>query len=127
MNSMPYRLKASEVSVVRERLAKEQGGRCAICQLPLTKPVLDHDHATGAVRATLHNGCNALLGKVENNYKRYGVVNLAAFLHGTAAYLQRHQTNVTGYLHNTYRTEDEKRERRNTKARAARAARKSSE
>lgn len=127
MSSIPYRLKSSEVSVVRERLAKEQGGRCAICQLPLTKPVLDHDHTTGAVRATLHNGCNALLGKVENNYRRYGVVNLAAFLAGTAAYLQRHQTNVTGYLHNTHRTEDEKRERRNTKARAARAARKSSE
>jgi hypothetical protein len=125
MTSTPYKLKSSEVGTVRERLANGQNNRCAICQLPLTKPVLDHDHATGAVRATLHNGCNALLGKVENNYKRYGVVNLAAFLSGTAAYLQRHQTNVTGYLHPTHKTEDEKRERRNTKARAARAARKS--
>lgn len=120
------RLKTTEVAVVRERLAIQQGGRCALCQLPLTKPVLDHDHTTGAVRGTLHNGCNALLGKVENNYKRYGVVNLSAFLHGLAAYLQRHQTNQTGFLHSTHRTEDEKRERRNTKARAARAARKPS-
>lgn len=127
MSLTPYKLKVSEVSVIRERLAEEQGGRCAICQLPLSKPVLDHDHVTGAVRATLHNGCNALLGKVENNYKRYGVVNLAAFLAGTAAYLQKHQTNRTGYLHPTFKTEDQKRERRNTKARAARAARKSSE
>lgn len=126
MSLTPYKLKVSEVSVIRERLAEEQGGRCAICQLPLSKPVLDHDHVTGAVRATLHNGCNALLGKVENNYKRYGVVNLAAFLAGTAAYLQKHQTNRTGYLHPTFKTEDQKRERRNTKARAARAARKSS-
>jgi hypothetical protein len=119
------RLKQKEISVVRERLAVAQSNRCAICQLPLTKPVLDHDHSTGAVRGTLHNGCNALLGKVENNYKRYGVVNLAAFLSGTAAYLQKHTTNQTGYLHNTHKTEDEKREQRNTKARATRAARKS--
>lgn len=120
--STPYRLKASEVATVRERLAAAQGGRCAICQLPLTKPCLDHNHNTGAVRATLHNGCNALLGKLENNYKRYGVVNLSAFLQGTAAYLQRHVTNQTGYLHPSHKTEDEKRERRNAKARATRTA-----
>ena len=124
---MTQRLKTTEVAVIRERLAKANNNRCALCQLPLTKPVLDHDHATGAVRGVLHNGCNALLGKLENNYKRYGVVNLAAFSNGVAAYLQRHVTNQTGYLHPTYRTEDEKRIRRNTKARAARAARKSSE
>lgn len=121
------RLKQSEVGPARERLATQQGGRCALCQLPLTKPVLDHDHSTGAVRGTLHNGCNALLGKLENNYKRYGVVNLAAFANGVAAYLQRHMTNQTGWLHPSHRTEDENRERRNAKARAARAARKSSE
>ena len=119
------RLKTTEVSVVRERLALLQHGRCALCQLPLTKPVLDHDHATGAIRGVLHNGCNALLGKVENNYKRYGVVNLSAFLQGTSAYLQRHTTNVTGHTHPTFRTDDEKRIKRNTKARAARAANKS--
>lgn len=119
------RLKQSEISVVRERLANSQGGRCAICQLPLTKPVLDHDHSTGVVRGTLHNGCNALLGKVENNYKRYGVVNLSAFLQGTAGYLQKHATPQTPWLHNTHKTEDQKREQRNAKARATRAARKS--
>lgn len=116
------RLKTTEIAKTRVDLAVQQGGRCAICKLPLSKEVLDHDHSTGAVRATLHSGCNALLGKVENNYKRYGVVNLAAFLNGVAAYLQRHVTNQTGLLHSTHRTEDEKREKRNTKARAARAA-----
>ena len=121
-----HRLKQSEIAVVRERLANAQNGRCELCKLPLTKPVLDHDHVTGAVRGTLHNGCNALLGKLENNYKRYGVVSLPAFANGVAAYLQRHMTNQTGWLHPTYRTEDEKRIRRNTKARTARA-RKSSE
>lgn len=116
------RLKTTEIAKTRVDLAVQQGGRCAICKLPLSKEVLDHDHSTGAVRATLHSGCNSLLGKVENNYKRYGVVNLAAFLNGVAAYLQRHVTNQTGLLHSTFRNEDEKREKRNTKARAARAA-----
>ena len=116
------KLKVSEVSVIRERLAIQQGGRCALCSLPLTKPVLDHDHSTGAVRATLHNGCNALLGKLENNYRRYGVVNLAAFANGVASYLQRHTTNHTGLIHPTHRTDDEKRELKNKRARAKRAA-----
>ena len=120
------RLKATEIAKTRVDLAVQQAGRCAICKLPLSKEVLDHDHSTGAVRGTLHNGCNALLGKVENNYKRYGVVNLASFLNGVAAYLQRHVTNQTGLLHSTHRTEDEKREKRNTKARVARAAKRAS-
>jgi len=120
--STPRRLKASEVAKVREELAAKQSNRCAICQLPLSRPVLDHDHSTGAVRATLHAGCNSLLGKVENNYKRYGASNLAAFLAGTAAYLQRHTINQTGLLHNTHKDEDERRELRNKRAREARAA-----
>ena len=119
---MTYRLKASEVSTIRERQATAQGGRCAICGLPLTKPVLDHDHATGAVRGTLHNGCNALLGKLENNHRRYGVINLAAFTNGVAAYLRTHAVNVTGYLHPTHKSEDEKRLLRNARARKTRAA-----
>jgi len=118
------RLKTTEIAVVRASLAKQQQGRCAICQLPLSKEVLDHDHSTGAVRATLHAGCNSLLGKVENNYRRYGVQNLAAFLSGVASYLQRHATNQTGLLHSTHRSDDEKRLARNAKARKTRAAKK---
>ena len=120
--SIPLRLKSTQIASARAELAAKQGGRCAICQLPLSKEVLDHCHTTGAVRATLHSGCNALLGKVENNYKRYGVGNLAAFLSGVAAYLQRHTTNQTGWVHNTHKTDDEKRIKRNAVARARRAA-----
>jgi hypothetical protein len=88
--------------------------------------VLDHDHSTGAIRGTLHRACNSLLGTLENNSKRYGVrpENIAAFLHGAAAYLQRHKTNVTGLLHPTHKTEDEKRIKRNLKAVKVRAAKK---
>lgn len=118
-DSQLYRLKHSEIAVIRARLAAKQGGRCAVCKLPLSKDVLDHDHTTGAVRATLHSGCNALLGKVENNYKRYGVSNLQAFLAGAGEYLASHSVNLTGYLHPLHKTPEEKHERTKARARAA--------
>lgn len=120
------KLKTAEVKPVRETLRIEQGHRCALCKLLLQADdaVLDHDHDTGAVRATLHRSCNALLGKVENNYRRYGVQNLAAWAHGMPAYLTHHAVNRTGLLHPTHKTEDEKRLARNARARKARAARK---
>lgn len=123
------RLTATQVKLLRVKYAAEQGNRCCLCQgqfgtkAPLD-PVLDHDHRTGAVRGVLHRGCNALLGKVENNAGRYGVREVVAFCHGLGPYLQQHMTNITGYLHPTHRTEDEKRIARNTKARKARALKK---
>ncbi len=118
------RLKTTQVAGVREELRLKQHCTCALCKLPCSadQAVLDHDHITGAVRATLHRSCNALLGKVENNFKRYGVQNLAAFCQGLAPYLQQHSVNRTGLLHPTFKTEDEKRIKRNATARKKRAA-----
>lgn len=120
--SAPTKLKVREVSDVRSTLLTKQGSRCAICkqEVKSSEAVLDHDHATGAVRGVLHRGCNSLLGKVENNYKRYGVRHLAAFLAGVATYLQTHLTNQTGLTHPTFKTDEEKRLARNEKARQAR-------
>lgn len=122
--NLPVRLKTTEVALHRTRLLAMQGGRCALCNLPCdpTNAVLDHDHGTGAIRSALHRGCNSLLGVLENNHKRYGVHNVAAFLNGAAAYMQRHTVNLTGLLHPTFRTEDEKRDRRNATARKRRTA-----
>lgn len=124
MQDSTTRLKTTQVAQCRSNMLAVQGGLCALCQLPCKadEAVLDHDHTTGAVRAALHRGCNSLLGKVENNHKRYGVKHLGAFLHGAATYLQRHITNRTGLTHPAHKTEDEKREKRNAKARATRAA-----
>ncbi|AMM44719.1 endonuclease [Xanthomonas phage f30-Xaj] len=119
------RLTATQVKLLRHKLAAEQGNRCALCQgqfglkAPLD-PCLDHDHRTGAVRGVLHRGCNALLGRVENNAPRYGVRDVFAFASGIATYLRQHMTNITGYLHPTHKTEDEKRIARNAKARKTR-------
>lgn len=119
------RLKVSEIPIIRQRLSSSQGERCAICQLPIgPRPVLDHDHSSGLVRGVLHSGCNAVLGKVENSYKRYGVPSLHPFLNGLSAYLYKHATDQTGLFHPTHKTDDEKRVRRNTLARKARASKK---
>lgn len=125
---MPARLKTTEVASVRNRLLQDQGGRCALCGLPCSaaQAVLDHDHSTGAVRATLHRGCNALLGKVENNAARYGVQSVAAFGVGLGAYLNKHRINITDLLHPSHKTDEEKRLLRNKRAREARAKKKES-
>jgi hypothetical protein len=84
--------------------------------------VLDHSHDTGAIRATLHHSCNAILGKVENNAGRFGLSgHIIEFCMGLGAYLQRHKTNVTGMIHPTHLTDEEKRIKKNTKARKVRA------
>ena len=44
-----------------------------------------------------------------------------AFCAGIPNYLRSHLTNITGYLHPTYKTDDEKRIARNAKARKRRA------
>ena len=116
------RLTVKELTAWREQRLLLNGGRCALCKLGIKRPCADHDHNTGALRDVICAGCNSVLGKVENSYRRYGVQNLAAFLHGTADYMQRHSTNVTGLLHPTHKTPEEKRLRTNAKARARRAA-----
>lgn len=123
------KLKTTEVAAYRAIKLAEQDGKCALCKLPCSYPqaVLDHDHSTGAVRGVLHRGCNALLGKVENNHRRYGVVSLAAFCAGVAGYIMKHITNITGTLHPTFKTDEEKRLARNAKARKTRAANKGTE
>jgi len=61
--------------------------RCGICGnvLPLSDQALDHDHATGIVRAILHNRCNLLLGVAHEQPET--LVN-------AAIYLERHKSLV---------------------------------
>jgi hypothetical protein len=117
-----YRLKTTEIKPTRESMLASQKGRCGICKLPCSasEAVLDHDHDTGLIRGVAHRGCNALEGKVVNAYRRYGVKNLAAFLHGLPAYYAQYEVDRTGLLHPTHKTDDEKRLLRNKRARVAR-------
>lgn len=123
-----YRLKAGrEYSKARADKLIEQKGRCALCSQPIasSEAVYDHDHKTGRCRAVLHRGCNAMLGHIENNAPRHkltDLVRLTAFLRAIPEYISRDYDHEP--FHPTYRTEEEKRLRRNAKARKARAAKK---
>lgn len=73
-----------------EAMHAAQDGRCAICIQPetrvlygkLARLVVDHNHATGKVRALLCHRCNTALGAVED----------AAFRAAALAYLEAHGT-----------------------------------
>lgn len=65
------KLRYSDIKSYRERLRTEQDNICALCGDTITDDaVLDHDHKTGKIRKVLHRGCNAMLGKIENNMAR---------------------------------------------------------
>lgn len=115
------RITASLVAAIRAKLLAEQGGGCALCGRKPKVPCLDHCHTTGELRGVLCRGCNAMAGHIENNRARHDLRNtadLARFLDSLLPYLHKQHH---GMLHHTFRTEDEKRELRNRRARLKRA------
>lgn len=50
-----------------EALLRKQDHRCAICDLVMPKPNVDHDHKTNAVRGLLCWHCNVGLGHFFDN------------------------------------------------------------
>lgn len=58
-----------------DKVLAHQGGVCFVCGRESIGKRLstDHSHDDGLFRALLCHSCNALLGKVENNFKRYGL------------------------------------------------------
>ena len=45
----------------------QQKGNCAICNVPLEKPHIDHCHKKGHVRGILCGSCNTALGMLKDN------------------------------------------------------------
>jgi hypothetical protein len=49
------------------KMVEEQGGTCLCGELfgdnKVDRPVVDHCHATGKIRAILHSRCNAFIGQ----------------------------------------------------------------
>lgn len=124
---MAYKLKASEIAGQRAKLLSNQGGKCALCLQPVAKgeDVLDHCHTTGVIRGVLHRGCNAMLGHIENNAPRHKLTDplkLAKMLSNVPSYRAAYLPHLSSGLplHPTWKTEDEKRELRNKRARIAR-------
>lgn|SRR5690606_24189958 len=117
------RLTTSAVAPYRQQLLMKQAGKCKLCLRRPAVPCLDHCHSEGVVRGVLCRGCNALLGKIENNAARNGLrgADLNTYLMNIPAYLAYGQQGGTGVLHPTHKTEDEKRLKRNADARKRRA------
>jgi hypothetical protein len=89
---LPFNITPSEW----DRIAAFQGNMCFACGRPSQGRRLstDHSHENGLVRGLLCASCNALLGKIENAFKRYGLhkvwgLTVITVLLNLATYLQR--------------------------------------
>lgn len=97
-----------EVKAHREKLLQGQGNRCALCgENIVDDAVLDHCHKTGKIRRVLHRGCNAMLGKIENNLARNKMTpaRLAQFALNLVHYVEQEYEDI---VHPTYLTTEEK-------------------
>jgi len=112
------KLKYTQVKPYREQQLAQQEDRCALCGEYINgDAVLDHDHKTGLIRKVLHRGCNALLGKIENNMARNHVDyhRLELIASNLAAYISTQWTEIR---HPTHKTPEERKEARKNKVKA---------
>jgi hypothetical protein len=114
------RLKVKDISSLRQTLIERQQGECFICRVKLDTVVacLDHDHTTGRIRAVLCGNCNGIEGKIFNLCRRAKRErDEPAFLQSILDYWDYWQKNPRSEFHPSHKTPDEKRLRRNKKAR----------
>lgn len=120
---VPNRIRQKDLPGIRDQIMLSQEMTCPICLGDLRDKVacLDHDHSTGAIRGVLCLNCNQIEGKIKNLVRR-GKRELLprVFLGNIIQYWDKHSQNPDQRLHPTHLTEDEKRLRRNAKARARR-------
>lgn len=102
------KLKHSQIREYRINQLTQQNNCCGLCgELIIDDAVLDHDHSTGEIRMVLHRGCNALLGKIENNMarNRVNIERLSKIADNLIHYLVKDGTDI---LHPTYKTKEER-------------------
>ena len=102
------RLKYTEVKDYRSQQLSEQKHCCALCgDMIIDDAVLDHDHKTGLIRKVLHRGCNAMLGKIENNMarNRMDIVRLQTWAKNLGNYITDTHTEI---IHPTHLTPEER-------------------
>lgn len=125
---MNIRLTHSQVPPTKVALLLAQQGRCVLCRHPISAgddSCLDHDHTTGVVRDVLCRNCNGIEGKVHNLARRCKRdATPLWWLKNLVAYWERHATPQRNLLHPTFKTEAEKRVKRNKVAREKRATKK---
>ena len=120
------KLTPKRIKEVKAELLKEQAYHCAVCKVDLRRIdsrniCLDHCHRSGVIRGVLCRGCNGAEGKIKGLAIRYKKdLTPMQWLENLTSYLKLHQIPQTEYLHNTFKTEAQKRELRNKKARERR-------
>jgi hypothetical protein len=100
------RLKYKDIAPYREQELAAQRELCALCGEKIDgDAVLDHDHKTGLVRRVLHRGCNALLGKIENNLARNKITpaRLQGIAHNLITYVTESHTEILHPKHGAKR------------------------
>ena len=123
------RLKTGQIAGIRSAIAeRRQSNRCPLCERAFGTRViacLDHDHVTGLVRGVFCKNCNGLEGRIKNLVTRgKGYLPASKYLENLVKYWEYYSVDRTGLLHPIHLDEDQKRIKRNTKARKKRAAKK---
>ena len=123
------RIKPAQIAPVREAIAnKRQGGSCPLCTRRFgvrVIPCLDHDHVTGLIRGVLCKNCNGIEGKIKSlTVRGRAGCSMPEYLQKISEYWTYYEQDRTGLLHPLHQTHDEKRIKRNTKARKTRAKKK---
>lgn len=112
------RLKRKEIADFRKN-RMEEIVICPLCKVKLDfRSHLDHNHKNGQIRDVLHAGCNRALGKLERALQM--TPDPIEFLNNVGAYIIQHTSTPSGLYHPTWKTEEEKKELRNKRARRKR-------
>jgi len=114
------RLKLKDIPDLRNKIAKEQDGKCWLCDIDLAMviPCLDHNHETGHIRGVLCGNCNGIEGKIHNLARRAKRDKTKYdFVAKVLSYWNHFSACQRKEIHPTHLTDDEKRLRRNKKAR----------
>lgn len=125
------KVKASDLPKIKAELIRKQLGRCPISGRDLramtsSNVVVDHNHKTGIIRAALPRGINGVEGKLLGLMIRWGgcksMREVIELMKGFIAYWELHATPQTNYVHPTYLTPTEARNKKNAAARKKTAA-----
>ncbi len=132
---MGKKLTKAQVPQARKLLAAQQGNKCLLCDADFNEltvknrkrvskygSTLDHCHTHGYVRGVLCINCNGREGEITNRANRCKRDGTGlAWLKRLVAYLEKHETPQTQYIHPEHKTDDEKRIARNAQQRKKRA------
>lgn len=117
------KLKVKDIPALRDKIAASQNGFCWLCKIDLrcVTACLDHDHETGLIRGVLCQNCNGIEGKINNLARRAKRQREKAdFINSVLAYWTCFADAPRVEVHPTHKTADEKRLRRNKKAKERR-------